>query len=369
MSRVSGETWCAHHFFYGGNLDVALTHFVRPVLVKLLGDQLIDSFFFVRYTFGGPHLRLRLRLNPDRPESFAAAAVDMILKNSAARFFDSCPSPASSVPIRRQRESSAGRSEVFPEAFESTAPCNSLSSHEFEPEIERYGGEKLLPHSLDFFAVSSARVLEIVTVHQQEALGLRLAIAMRLLLHQVLGFSDSEKELVAYLSYRLPVGEGVVDVLYQRADRVFEARRDQYRGLFLHELEILSKFERRREEPLCLSPAAYAVASKRFSQEIREAEPEARWQIGTSQMHMTANRLGLSSYEEMYLDRILWRTARDVRKSNLATRFLAQIFGSPIACTEASGWLDAPLRELHDPLIRHLLFQRYSSPESVYSTG
>jgi len=57
-----------------------------------------------------------------------------------------------------------------------------------------------------------------------------------------------------------------------------------------------------------------------LAREIAGANAASRERVGTSQMHMTANRLGLSNPEEVYLGRLLVRAARDLLENEPGVR-------------------------------------------------
>ena len=286
--------WRAHHFFYHGDLDVALKHFVRPAAAELTERRLIDRFFFIRYTLGGPHLRLRYRLTAEEP------AVDEVLHGAAARFLERWRSESTLDPERIRQESRAILDSISEES-ELLYEDNSLLPFPFQPEVDRYGGPELLEPSLDFFAISSAQALEVLCDPGWESSGRRGAIAMRLLLRQARGFAESEKEFLAHLGYRLPVREEVGDEIWSKADRDFEARREIYRMLVERELSLLEES----------GASVLFEAARRLSERVRGAPPRTRWQIGHSQLHMTANRLGFFPVQEMHLQRILWRAAHE----------------------------------------------------------
>jgi thiopeptide-type bacteriocin biosynthesis protein len=171
--------------------------------------------------------------------------------------------------------------------------------------VERYGGPELLEPSLDFFAASSAQALEVICEPGWESSGRRGALALRLLFRQARGFAQSEEELLLHLGYRLPLRQEMADEIWSKADRDFEARREIYRNLLKHELSLLAKGD---------VPILYEAA-QRLSQAVRGQAPRTRWQIGHSQLHMTANRLGFFPIQEMHLQRILWRAARDLAQT------------------------------------------------------
>jgi thiopeptide-type bacteriocin biosynthesis protein len=196
---------------------------------------------------------------------------------------------------------------------------NSLVSFPFEPESDRYGGETLIDHSLDFFVISSFAVLERIASQAGEATPRRLGFALRALLRMAWAFASCEEELSALLSYQF-LGQGeVVPSLHERADRVFEAHRESYREQMARDLENVSEALARSPAPEPTNETFLAVAARHLSSLCRGCKPETRRQVATSQLHMTANRLGLSPFEELYLGRILWRTTQDLASSKPET--------------------------------------------------
>ncbi len=60
-----GREWRSYHLFYHGDRDLVLR--LWPTLAPLILSRIVDSFFFLRYSLGGPHIRIRLRLEPRLP--------------------------------------------------------------------------------------------------------------------------------------------------------------------------------------------------------------------------------------------------------------------------------------------------------------
>jgi thiopeptide-type bacteriocin biosynthesis protein len=359
MSTTADRRWTARHFFYHGNLDSAIRHFVRPALAELLGRQLADSFFFIRYTLGGPHIRLRLRLAPG--VASPAAAIDRVVETAAARFLQSWPCETTLDADQIRRESRAILDAV-PEEGELYYEPGSLVPFPFEPEVDRYGGPQLVEHSLDFFTVSSAQALDALGDPGWESPGRRGALAFRLLVRQAGGFARTEKELLSHLGSRQPVAEELGDAIWSKADRAFESQRTTYRALLAHELRSVMAAETASEEPEWPGPRFLFEASRRLSAAALAADPGSRWQIGHSQLHMTANRLGYFPLQEMHLQRILWRAAHDLREvePDAWNLLMEGLLGR-------EGGSRAPLSHLVEQLIRHL--RESSSPSNQTPTG
>src|SRR5436305_14007568 len=100
VGAVAG--WQAYHFFYQGSLDRLLGELVYPLVQSLWQAGKIESFFFVRYRLGGPHIRLRVlaRDAEDHP------SIEPEIFGQSARHFAAFPSPAvlTESMIRRETE-------------------------------------------------------------------------------------------------------------------------------------------------------------------------------------------------------------------------------------------------------------------------
>lgn len=302
---------------------MVIDKFVRPSIGRLVNDGLIDSFFFIRYILGGPHIRLRVH-----PCKGCSAETAQRLTADAKEFLDiySSVQPLDQDLIRRQNQALLAES---PEESDDTIYAdNTFHEFPFIPETERYGGGNLIESSLDFFALSSYQAFHFIAVYLAEPRPRQLTAIMRLLFRQAFGMAHREEELNLLLasraSFTLPG-----DPLLSRADDAFERQPDIYRSLLKREIETVAN-----DQHFCW----FVEASRRLSNELRSANDVLRRSIGLSQMHMTANRLGLRNQEEVYLGRILWRAAADLASS--------EPFLWEKACTQLVGHGGGRLRNL-----------------------
>jgi hypothetical protein len=299
MGEKEGS-WLNYHLYYHQDLGYASLQFVRPLVVELLRSGWIDSFFFIRYQLGGPHLRLRLRPCPG-----AAALVAGVAKARAQDFLVSQPSTSKlteEVILRSNQEILASE----PHEFDASVyPDNTFLEFPFRPEIERYGGPELWEDSLDFFTLSSATVLEFLSDYGSEPRSRLLALAFRVLACQALHFAWDEEDLVSLLRYAVDVWGGKMLRARAKADRVFGEQRRTFEQVFERELYLLKVGPKvvasGREE----AKAQLGEASRRLSWTVQMVNRDVHQRVGTSQLHMTANRLGLSNAEEVYLSQIL----------------------------------------------------------------
>lgn len=60
-SKTGSGTWLSYHIFLPGLFDLFLVDHLLPALEAVLKTRLVKRFFFIRYSEGGHHVRLRLR--------------------------------------------------------------------------------------------------------------------------------------------------------------------------------------------------------------------------------------------------------------------------------------------------------------------
>lgn len=281
--------------------------FIYPLVVNLAKDGQIDSFFFVRYGLGGPHIRLRLHVNPGAGERTLEA-----MQHSARRFLELTPSTHSvnEEAIRRTNDSILAGD--LNETDDSVYPDNSFRVTMFSPEFQRYGGLSRLPISLDFFTLSSLAAIEFVSRHRHESRAAKLAGAFSLLLRQALCFAAEENELSDLLRYGVNLWGEALPKVVEKGDKVARSQSDAFLHAFrtgLSEVRSMGS----ESEPFTEAADFLAAGAKRLSVAIGTADPTARSRIASSQLHMTATRLGLSNAEEVYISRLLTVTLDEVR--------------------------------------------------------
>lgn len=306
LSQRDEPQWLSFHLFYHGDRNKVLTDFVRPAVSSLVGRGRIDSFFFVRYALGGPHVRLRVYAK-------GLSELEEVLIRAAREFLERLPS-TQSLDVETLKRYNQDLLAENAECDERVFPDNSYQVFPFAPEVERYGGQQLWEHSLDFFAISSLRSLEHVVLCGDAPWAHQLSHIFRLLARQAFGFAEEEDEFIDLLGYAVDFWKTRAERLIVRGDEAFEKSREVYERLLRHEIESCLAMAP-ASTPKPGSAEVLAIAARQLSVEIRSADPEARRRILTSQLHMTANRLGMKNSEEVYLSRLLWRTARELRST------------------------------------------------------
>lgn len=299
--------WRAWHVFYHTDRERLVTEFVRPTVSALRAAGDITRFYFVRYDLGGPHVRLRVKPARGRATRVAAKVL-----SAAEAFLQRQPSPTSLAEeaILRTNAGIVASDPLSGGAATDIYPDNSIWEFPVFFEVDRYGGSTLFQHSLDFFAVSSDEVLRLTTGDRGRAAGQRLAIAARLCVDQAWGFAKDEAEFTELLGYAGRLFAGAWGRRFvQLGNESFERQRTTHTRLLRDELEALAESGRRAISGL--SPAL-AGGARRLRRRIRQEGDLARWIISASQLHMTANRLGLLNPEELYLGQILSRASQEL---------------------------------------------------------
>ncbi len=295
--------WLSHHLVYHGSRDRLLVELVRPLVGALWRDEAIDRFFFVRYALGGPHLRLRLRCRAGRREEAAAR-----LTAAAAAFFARRPAETAldEEAIRRQNRRLLANDPGGAGDEELIYPNNTLIELPFALEVERYGGEELLGVTLDLFTVSSLHAVAAVAARDGRLKEEGLALAMDDLAALAAGLAAGGEEYLDLLQYAVVWSKGDGALFTQRGDEAYARRPEAYRRVVRGKLAAPAAGPRLQE------------AARHLRREVAGAAAPVRRRIAVGQLHMTANRLGLTNAEEIYLGRMLWRSAEDLRDAEPA---------------------------------------------------
>lgn len=263
LTMPEDRIWGSWHL-YGISPDnyVSVVSALLPQMVKEFSTlALVDGFFFIRYADDqGHHVRVRFRFCG--PGSEASDHVD--------RRISCMGTPYGLTVVKRQ----------------------------FEPEVSRYGGLDYLPLSLDFFCLSSLTAMNWLKLHADEPRSKQLSALMGLLVRQAVALARGVDELTLLLDY-FAGWRAVMEAPTQHGNRTFESQPKLLTSLMRANIEAALS-----PEPL---PKALIEGGRALSSATLGLPPKARRDILVSQMHMTANRLGLRNTEESYVTQILRR--------------------------------------------------------------
>ncbi|WP_337820798.1 lantibiotic dehydratase C-terminal domain-containing protein [Amycolatopsis sp. A1MSW2902] len=152
---VAESRWLSAHVFYHGDLD----GIVRGIVASMAQVPPRDCFF-LRYWEGGPHVRLRVRLESEdeRP------VVTEVVRERAERFLALEPSTVSMTDAAYQRI----RREAMVREPDATAPApgmypdNTVAFLPYRPEHGKYGHGAVLRAVERHFCAASALALRVV---------------------------------------------------------------------------------------------------------------------------------------------------------------------------------------------------------------
>lgn len=292
-------SWLSFHVYYHGDRSLLLRQVVRPRVTEWLsGEGLADRFFFIRYSLGGPHVRLRVRLLSPEAGDFVRDQ----LCESAEAFFADHPSP-STVPDEEIREQTRRLVAGDPlEHDETVYPDLHVREAPFLPETERYGGASHFQASVDFFMASSIVALDFLERYGDKTWPQQLPQVLRLLIAQGKGLAADPSRARELFRYGVDSFGVEMPTILESGDAAYEKQSAVFQRLV-------------RATPSVAANSALELLhdnARALRRRLDSMDPAARWRILWSQMHMTANRMGLNNPEEVYLSKILQRAGDDV---------------------------------------------------------
>lgn len=277
--------WFAVYLFYPGDLDLMLNQLVRPFIHDFFKEESAGNYFFIRYWENGSHIRLRMKVHPEKQESLA-----LEIEKRAADFFVRYPDV------------------ILPQDLAAAAavpPGHQVVYASYEPEITRYGNLQSMPWAETHFFRSSAFVLDWISSRKTGASVLVQALSMHLILLYATGWKFSRLLLVcdSFINGWLP--------------RLYDPNEDPVHESALWQKQFELSFLPAKTQVLEASKTFWEsmnrdIASDKISYYLHENtsimknyssagfEEGKLTEIVTSMMHMNNNRLGISNYEEAY---------------------------------------------------------------------
>lgn len=326
------KTWLAAYLYYAEPWEDLLREAVFPFAKQVLKKGLAEEYFYIRYWEQGPHIRLRFYGDKD--------TLEKELKPQIIAFFNSY---FTQKPSERKEPVFDG---PIPDGFE-WLPNNSIQWIAYEPETDRYGGEKALRIGEQHFQDSSDAILSIIAEQPQwnydRALGaaiqlhLGFAHAAGMDLHQAQEFYRFIFAGWLPMAYGVYKGQDETDEHREGkaiALQAFEENFERQKAILIpYQQQLWEAFEEDAEfeqdwlndwvqAVKKMSKALKALAAK--GQVIFPQEPGASsqlhtsledrrlWTIYASYVHMTNNRLGILNRDEGYLGYLIQRSTETI---------------------------------------------------------
>ena len=287
--------WLSVHIYYAEPWEALLVNGVKPFVESLLEKKQITQFFFVRYHEKGPHIRLRLKGTANTVDQ---TVKDLLIRHFEKYFFDH---PSTEGPASTH------------------FPNNSLQFIEYEPEYERYGGEKGIAISEKQFFISSIFAIRIM--HQNRDWDYHQAIGFALMLNLVLSISTGIRvedishffdylctnRIIATLTDQTSLTEQELNTGLQKLTAALDASfQDQKPAIFPILKKNWEPFHA-NEKFVDETYTIWLALMKEIVADLSACSIEAhlKWSIYDSYAHMTNNRLGILNWDECLIYYIL----------------------------------------------------------------
>jgi thiopeptide-type bacteriocin biosynthesis protein len=330
------KLWLETHLYYSEPWENFLSQAVAPFVEQMMQHNLAEHFFFIRYWEKGPHIRLHLKGNPQKLETYVKPA---LLKHFTA-YFQAYPSARAEPAWLNQLPG--------PQRW---LPNNSIRFVAYEPETGRYGGEQGIPVAEVQFQVSSAAVLAILQQRGNWDYSQALGAAIRLHLGFAFAAGMHLAEAVCFFStvfenwlsracfsYKQPVTDEELHIrqkeVLQAFSRTYQLQKPVLLPLFRHLWTVLQKqqaFEQHwfnewlqqmqsvhkalqglQARGQILTPPGYVIhPHEQFS-----TEQQQRWAVYDSYLHMTNNRLGILNHDEGFLGYLIKQGLEEMASEN-----------------------------------------------------
>lgn len=158
-SSVGDANWVSVHVYYQGDLNRVLLTAVRPALGRLVAQELVDQWFFVRYWAGGPHLRLRAL--PSRASYTSSVRSELV--DSLSVWLSANPSPNCLDPAQyRAFADQMAAVEDLSSAPSELRRNNTVETVVYSREEDLYGSGPALETAERHFATSTDLALDLL---------------------------------------------------------------------------------------------------------------------------------------------------------------------------------------------------------------
>lgn len=315
---AAGEAgWISIHIHYASYPEPLLLECLRPLTSRLRERRLILGYFFIRYWFEGPHIRLRLLPEPGREVEVrceAEQAIGEFLRRRPALY---TPDAEELGPLYKGFYLAEYGEEAWDEAYGAGGvmpirPTNTMSYEEYTPEYHRYGGPVGVAVAEWHFEHSSDMVLDLITaanVHVRPVL-LGQSLQMSLTMCDVL--LDGEDDAIAeFFAVNRRYWERSHNVDPKAADRYFDAAYGRCAARLRERITALRDGVRHDEARLTPMQRGWVRHARELRRRLDSSSgiPDD-FTVGRllgSYLHMTNNRLGVTIPEEIYLSHLLRR--------------------------------------------------------------
>lgn len=259
--------WLSVHLFYS-DLDQLLTKAVFPFVHQMKAQNAFSQYFFIRYSEGGKHVRLRMKTTQ---LDFLKATVTHYFNT----FFKNYPFQKAVIQ-------------------EQIYPNNSIQHIDYQPEWQRYGGQKGLLVAEQQFQLSSETVQAIMVADSDwsyESL-IGVALQLHLVFMKAVGFDTIELKPF-WCTYFKKWAVIVPENYHPTENHILQQTTTlDFIQDFWHDLNTIEAFE---DE----------ILQKWYNQNKKLIDLPFFQSFYDSYVHMTNNRLGISNIDELLIARLI----------------------------------------------------------------
>lgn len=178
--------WRAYHVYYGGSPLVLLSDCIVPLAERLSEEGVISEYFYINYWLQGSHVRFRARV----PDGVDDDTVDQAVLGPLNDYLEKNPSlhPMAELAdndfynqLFAGEFDEADRPKYFTEDNQPIFSANnSVEIRQYEPEWDRYGGERGMLISEWFFVKSTSQVVDLMKLGNLGVRTILLGIATQM---------------------------------------------------------------------------------------------------------------------------------------------------------------------------------------------
>ncbi len=282
---------------------------LRKVIQPFLKNHKIESFFFVKYFEDGPHIRLRMKLKGRENEN--------IYSKMKSFFEEFLKNNASDIHLYEKN---------FKERFNSDWKIDAIEKTIYKPEIERYGGSiETMELCENQFQISSKNILSFLSENNGITYSHKLGYALKLNIGFVkAAWLSLPKTIIFYEMFTkesLFFAIGKENMQKDALDKKLVQMKSQYKKSENNIDDMLSRLWEDLEESSWIESNSIffnqinnyiekegpSNIANDYSISIEKQKDFNLFNIYTSVVHMTHNRLGLFSYDEAYITFLIWQ--------------------------------------------------------------
>ncbi len=284
--------WLSAYLFRSSGVNSFLLDAVKPFIDSMIALHWIDAFFFVRFSEGGPHIRLRMK----GEHVTLLSEVKPALNSCCQTYFRRYPSHGAGFPVAQEPQG------------------DSIRYVPYSPEIDRYGGELGMTISERQFEASSRAVLSRLSDGWDFQTAIGMGIHMHIALAHCFGMNlSTASQFFSYVSKRSFLAGEDEDRMQElfRAQRIslVQANKVLWCGLEDKARFDIAWLDRWIEDLL------QVASDLKNTQLVRNHDiqllhgigdgDQILWPILASYVHMTNNRLGILRTDESYVSYLI----------------------------------------------------------------